>query len=126
MVCGHSFATLAVEAEIVKAKDYQFVVKKILGRTARFYASFSLLFYLFFTLLGFAVALKDSMFFFSESDLLHRNVVMWLILALFMVPLSLVKDLSQLAATSFLAVLSVLYLLLYMVAINILIATGNV
>lgn len=51
---------------------------------------------------------------------------MWIILAGIMVPLSLVRDLGKLAITSFLAVLSVLYILFYMVAINILIATGKV
>ena len=126
IIAGYSFITLAIQAEIVTSIDYQFVVLKILGKVARVYATFSLLIYSFCTMLGFCVVLKDAMFFFSLNDHAYKNIIMWLFLVCIMIPLSLFRDINKLSITSIFAIISVMYLLIYLISVNILITSGKI
>lgn len=110
--------------ELAFSLDYQFVIKKTMGNTARVYCSFCLLLFTAFVMISFCIILRDNMFFFSADQELYKILTMWGILFGMMMPLALFKDINKLAATSFLAIICIMYIFTFLIVTCALIKTG--
>lgn len=111
--------------ELAFSLDYQFVIQKTMGRVARIYCSFCLLVFTSFVMVSFCIILQDNMFFFHEGRL-YKILTMWGILLGMMMPLALFKDINKLAATSFLAIVCVLYIFGFLIVACALVKTGTI
>ncbi|CAL6054019.1 Amino_acid transporter [Hexamita inflata] len=112
LVSKYSFVGLCTGQELAFSFDFQVVIQKVLGRVAGAYSSFSLLVFTSFVMISFCVILKDNLFFVEGW---FKVGVMWAVLLFTMFPLSLVKDINGLWITSFLAIICVTYIFLFLV-----------
>ncbi|CAL5978838.1 Amino_acid transporter [Hexamita inflata] len=119
LISHYTFTSLCTGSQMSNSFDYSTIVKNILGKYAGWYSTFSLLIFTAFVMVSFCIITRDNLIFIKQDW--AKMLVMWLVLLFMMMTLSLFKDINKLWITSFLAVVCVSYIFVFLVVISILV-----
>ncbi|CAL6004034.1 Amino_acid transporter [Hexamita inflata] len=118
LISHYTFTSLCTGSQMSDSFDYSTIVKRILGRVAGYYSTFSLLIFTAFVMVSFCIITRDNLVFIHQEW--AKMLVMWLVLLFLMMTLSLFKDINKLWITSFLAVVCVSYIFVFLIVVSIL------